>query len=106
MHAANHSRRSVKESFQNRLFIQALLSLKKVIIHLFLHDSLHRCKTGYFLAFLSEFLTCVLARFLFGPFSNILVYSRKAKLLDGLPTELSLDTSAGPWLMGLGLRSG
>ena len=106
MHAANHSRRSVKESFQNRLFIQALLSLKKVIIHLFLHDSLHRCKTGYFLAFLSEFLTCVLARFLSGPFSNILVYSRKAKLLDGLPTELSLDTSAGPWLMGLGLRSG
>ena len=67
---------------------------------------LYTVAKGYFLAFLSEFWTCVLARFLFGPFSNILAYSRKAKLLDGLPTELSLDTSAGPWLMGLGLRSG
>ena len=94
-----------KESFQNRLFIKALSSLEKLVIHLLLHDSLHGCKTGYFLAFLSDFSTCVLARFFFGPFSNTLVDSRKGKLLDGVPMELSLDTSTGPWLMGLGLRS-
>ena len=70
-----------------------------------LHDSLHGCKTGYFLAFLSDFSTCVLASFFFRPFSNTLVDSRKGKLLDGVPMELSLDTSTGPWLMGLGLRS-
>ena len=98
---------SVKESFQNRLFIHALfIFMEKVVIHLFLHDSLHGCKTGYFLAFLSDFWTCVLPRFFFGPFSNILVDSRKDKLLDGVPKELPLDTSAGPWLMGLGLRAG
>ena len=45
------------------------------------------------------FFFCVLARFFFGPFFNILVDSRKGKLLDGVPMELSLDTSAGPWLM-------
>ena len=27
-------------------------------------------------------------------------------MLDGVPMELSLDTPAGPWLMGFGLRSG
>ena len=96
MYAANHWRRSVKESFQNRLFIKALSSLEKFIIHLLLHDSLHGCKTGYFLAFHSNFSTCVLACFFFGPFSNILVDSRKGKLLGGVPMELSLDTSAGP----------
>ena len=76
------------------------------MIHHLLHDSLYGGKTGYFLAFLSDFFTCVLARFFFGPFFNILVDSRKGKLLDGVPIELSLDTSAGPWLMGLELRSG
>ena len=59
-----------------------------------------------FLAFLSDFLTCVLARFLFGPFSNTSVGLRKGKLLDGVQIESSLDTSTGPWLMGLALRSG
>ena len=44
-------------------------------------------------------------RFFFGPFSNTLVDSRKDKLLDRVPMELSLDTLAEPWLMGLGLRS-
>ena len=81
--------------------MKALSSLEKFVIHLLLHDSLYGEKTGYFLAFLSDFLTCVLARFFFGPFFNILVDSRKGKLLDGVPMELSLDTSAGPWLMGL-----
>ena len=105
MYAANHWRRSVKESFQNRLFIKALSSLEKLVIHLLLHDSLHGGKIGYFLAFLSEFSTCVLAHFFLGPFSNT-VDSRKGELLDGAPMELSLNTSAGPCLMGLGLRSG
>ena len=27
-------------------------------------------------------------------------------MLEGVPLKLSLDTSAGPWLMGFGLRSG
>ena len=86
----------------HRLFIKALSSLEKFVIHLLLHDSLYGGKTGYFLAFLSDFLTCVLAaRFFFGPFFNILVDSRNGKLLDGVPMELSLDTSAVPWLMGL-----
>ena len=71
-----------------------------------LHDSLHDGKTGYFLAFLSDFLSCVLAPFFFGPSSNTLVDSPKGKLLDGVPMELSLDTSAGSWLMGLGLKAG
>ena len=43
--------------------------------------------------------------FFFEPFSNTLVDSRKGKLLDGVAMELSLNTSAGPWLMGLGLTS-
>ena len=89
MYAANHWRRSVKESFQNRLFIKALSSLEKLVIHLLLHDSLHSGKTGYFLAFLSDFSTCVFARFFFGPFSNTVPDSRKGKLLDGVPMELS-----------------
>ena len=96
----------MKESFQNRLFIKALSSLEKLVIHLLLHDSLHGGKIGYFLVFLSEFSTCVLPHFFFGPFSNTLVDSRKGELLDGVPMELSLNTSAGPCLMGLGLRSG
>ena len=79
--------------------------MEKLVIHLLLHDSLNNGKTGYFLAFLSDFSTCALARFFFGPFSNTLVDSHKGKLLDGVPMKLSLDTSAGPWLM-LGLRSG
>ena len=62
--------------------------------------------TGYFLAFFSDFSTCVFARFFFGRFFNTLVDWRKGKLLDGVPMELSLDTSAGTWLMGLELRSG
>ena len=70
MHAANHWRRSVKESFQNQLFIKALSSLEKLVIHILLYDFLHGDKTGYFLVFLSDFLTCVLARFFFGPFYN------------------------------------
>ena len=45
MYAANHWRRSVKESFRNRLFIKALSSLGKLVIRLLLHDSLHACKT-------------------------------------------------------------
>ena len=60
-----------------------------------LHDSLHSGKTEYFLVLLSDFLTCVLARFFFGLFSKTLADSRKGKLLDGVPMELSLDTSAG-----------
>ena len=104
MYAANHWQCSVKESFQNQLFIKALSSLEKLVIHLLLHDSLHGGKIGYFLAFLFEFSTCVLAHFFFGPFSNT-VDSRKGELLDGAPVELSLSTSAGPCLMGLGLRS-
>ena len=70
-------------------------------MHLLLHNFLHSGKTGYFLVFLSDFSTCVVPRFFFGPFSNTLVDLRKSKLLDGVPMELSLDTSAGPWLMGL-----
>ena len=62
--------------------------------------------TLYTVAKQGIFSTCVLARFFFGPFSNTLVDSRKDKLLDGVPMELSLDTSAGLSLMGLGLRSG
>ena len=106
MFAANHWRQSLKESIQNRLFINALSSLKKMIIHLLLQDFLHGSKTGSFLAFLFEFLTCALARFFFGSFSNTLVDSREDKMLDGIPMEFSTDTSAGPWLMGLGSRSG
>ena len=106
MYAANHLHRSVKESFQNRPFIKALSSLVKLVIQLLLHDSLHCGKGGYFLALLSDFSTCVLARFFFESFSNTLADSRKGKFLDGVPMELLLDTSAGPWLMGLGLRSG
>ena len=100
MYATNHSKRSVKEifCFHNQLFVKALSSLEKLIIHLLLHDSLYSDKKGYISLFLSNFLTYVLARFSFGPFSNTLVDSRKGKL--------SLGTSAGPWLMGLGLRSG
>ena len=79
--------------------------MEKLVIHLLLHDSLNNGKTGYFLGFLSDFSTCALARFFFGPFSNTLVDSHKGKLLDGVPMKLSLDTSAGPWLMS-GLRSG
>ena len=106
MYAANHWRHSLKESIQNRLFINALSSLKKLVIHLLLQHFLHGSKIGSFLAFLFEFLTCVLARFFFGSFSNTLVDSREDKMLDGIPMEFSTDTSAGPWLMGLGSRSG
>ena len=69
--------------------------MEKLVIHLLLHDSLNNGKTGYFLVFLSDFSTCALARFFFGPFSNTLVDLHKGKLLDGVPMELSLDTSAG-----------
>ena len=74
-----------------------------MVIHLLLHDSLHGDKTGYFLEFLSDFSACVLARCFFGPFSNTLADSRKSRLLDGVPIELLLDTSAAPWLSRLGL---
>ena len=74
-----------------------------MVIHLFLHDSLDGNKTEYFLAFLSDFSACVLARFFFVLFSNTLADSRKSKLLDGVPIELLLDTSAAPWLSRLGL---
>ena len=104
MYAANHCRRPVKESFQNRLFINALSPVEKLVIHLLRHDSLQGGKTGYFLVFFSDFLSCVLVLFFFWPY--ILVDSRKSKLLDGVPMELSIDTLAGPWLMGLRLRSG
>ena len=96
MYVANHRRRSVKEGFQNRLFIKALSLLEKLVIHFLLRDSLRGGKTGYLLAFLSDFWTCVLACFFFRPLSNTFVDSHKRKLLDGVPMELSLDTSAGP----------
>ena len=63
-----------------------------------LHDSLHSDKTGCILAFLSNFLTCALACFFFGLFSNTLADSRKDKFL--------IDASAEAGLMGLELRSG
>ena len=51
MYAVNHWRCSIKESFQSRLFIKALSSLERLVIHLLLHDSLHNGKTEYFWAF-------------------------------------------------------
>ena len=93
-------------NYWHRLFVKALSYLEKLVIHLSLHDSLNDGKTGCFLAFLSDFSTCVFACFFFGSFSNTLVDSCKGKLLASVPMELSLDTSIGSWLMELRLRSG
>ena len=57
---------------------------KRLVTHLFLHDSLHGGKRVYFFIFLSDHLTSVLAHSSFELFSTRLVDSRKDKSLDGV----------------------